>query len=297
MAGQAGEQRRVEAHQRHLLLVAVGAADVEHAALDDGVGGHTADIGRHLGHAVGLSGGPHEILVVDVVVVHYHLGRLGGERRGVGLEVAGALVDVVGLLAGLVAVAALDGEEHLLVAEAEVLLVAVVLKEAGIELGGAVGLGLLDVEHGGQDLVVDLDEADGLLAELLGLGGDEGDAVADVAQVLVADLLDRGQALQELLGELGLVLVGDDGVDAGQGLGLRRVDVLYHGMRIGAGHQLGVQHVLHLEVVKVYALAGDYLAGILPGAVLTDMTVFGLFRSAHSSTPFLDSFSRASSTW
>lgn len=38
----------------------------------------------------------------------------------------------------------------------------------------------------------------------------------DVAQVLVADLLDRGQALQELLGELGLVLVGDDGVDAGR---------------------------------------------------------------------------------
>ena len=295
-AGQAGEQRGVEAHQRHLLLVAVGAANVEDAGLYDGVGGHTADVGRHLGHAVGLCGGPHQVLVVDVVIVHYHLGRLGSQRRRVGLEVAGALVDEVGLLAGLVAVAALDGEQHLLVAEAEILLITVVLKESRVELGGAVGLGFFDVEHGRQNLVVDLDETDGLLAQLLSVGRDKGDAVADIAQVLVANLLDRRQTLEEFLGELRLVLVGDDGADAGQRLGRGGVDVLYHRVRVGAGHQLGVQHVLHLEVVKIHAFAGDYLAGFFPGAVLADVPVLRLLRSAHASTPFLDSFSRASRT-
>ena len=123
-----------------------------------------------------------------------------------------------------------------------------------VDLGGVGVHGFSLVEHGGQDLVGDLDQPQGLLGCLDGLGGHRGHPVADVANPVVeADLvvgmgvgpaLPAGRVLDP-----GGVAVVQHGMHAGNGCGLRVVDAQDPGVGVGAAQHLGVQHPPGLDVV------------------------------------------------
>ena len=112
---------------------------------------------------------------------------------------------------------------------------------------------------GVEDLVLDLDEIDGLLGDVDGLGSDGGDGLAEVTHDVLGDdvLVDDVQA--ELVVE---VVTGEHGVNARQRLGFRGVDAqdLRAGMR--AALDLRVQHAGQDQIAGVQRVAGQ-LAGRL----------------------------------
>ena len=123
-----------------------------------------------------------------------------------------------------------------------------------VDLGG-VGLhGVALVEHRGQDLVGDLDEPQGLLGLLDGLGGHRRHPVAHVADpVIEADLV-VGVGVGPALPAGGVLHPGGVGVvqhlvHAGDGPGLRVVDSQDAGVGVRAAQNLGVQHPPGLYVV------------------------------------------------
>ena len=111
------------------------------------------------------------------------------------------------------------------------------------------GLGVGDER---QRLVLDLDQAQGVLGDLLGVGGDGRHLVADVADGLVEEhgcpRTRRSRALR----------AAEDGPDAGQRLGLRGVDALDPRVRVRAAQDPGVELAGQADVVGVLGAAGDF---------------------------------------
>jgi hypothetical protein len=177
--------------------------------------------------------------VGDVALAHDVVG--GGEA---GLDIA---VDDRGV-AGVVAVA--DDVERVAV----VLPVGVHERRAGRER-------LLNVVDDRHRLDVDLDQIAGALGELRRGGGDGGDDLALEAHVLLreqAAILDVAAVL-----EIGGVRVGHDREDAGQRLGLGRVDARDASRRNVRVAELAVRHARQLEVGRVATEAGHLVLAVL----------------------------------
>ena len=265
MAQLEGGEGRVDLVAAGLL----GAKAATHARLGDAHaalrnlqgGGHlAADVERHLrrgDHA-------HAVLGVGVGVAgerlhHRLLGRLG---------LVVVLDDDVGGGEGRIKVAHLG---HLVADEVarEVLahgdvgadIVLVVHHHGVVERLGKVG-------HRGQDLIVDLDEALGRGDGALVGAHHDGHLVADVAHGAVEDEGVVGAHLAEGLareGEalVGHVLVGVDGHDAVDALGLVRVDRADAGVGVGRAQQAHDVGVAWGKVVGVDGAALEQASGVL----------------------------------
>ena len=138
-------------------------------------------------------------------------------------------------------------------------------KETVMQTRGVDGLGLGDVAHGLQRLVIDLYELLGLLERRLVLGNHQHDGVTHAAGDIalgdhdvpvldkVADLVDRH------------VLGAQDAHHAGQGLGLGGVDGEHTGARVLGAHGAGIGQTRLIELVDVIgilALAEHLLAHV-----------------------------------
>ena len=138
-------------------------------------------------------------------------------------------------------------------------------KEAVVQARGVGSLGLDNVTHGLQRLVIDLYELLGLLERRLVLGNHQHDGVTHAAGDIalsdhdvpvldkVADLVDRH------------VLGAQDAHHAGQGLGLGGIDGEHAGARILGAHGAGVGQtrlIKLVDVVGILALAEHLLAHV-----------------------------------
>ena len=138
-------------------------------------------------------------------------------------------------------------------------------KETVMQARGVGGLGLGDVAHGLQRLVIDLYELLGLLERRLVLGNHQRDGITHAAGDIalgdhdvpvldkVADLVDRH------------VLGAQDAHHAGQGLGLGGIDGEHAGARILGAHGAGIGQTRLIElvdVVEILALAEHLLAHV-----------------------------------
>ena len=147
--------------------------------------------------------------------------------------------------------------------------------------------GVFEIGDRRQFLVFDLDQIGGIARLHLGLGDHEGDAVADIADLVVADQRQpgakagrRADFLRHRMGGQFAELVGL-GVGAGQnqqhagrGLGLRGVDALDPRVGIGRGHGHRIGLVRQVDVVDIAALAGEKTLVLDPLDRLPD-TEFG----------------------
>ena len=120
---------------------------------------------------------------------------------------------------------------------------------------------------GAQDFVVHLDEADGFLGDVDGIGGHAGDGVSPeqgfgAGQDVVAGGA-RRQGRVVLAGD-GQVGAGYDGAHAGQGFGGGGVNGLDARMGVGAPQDFAVQHPAHLEVAAVLGAAGHLVGAVRP---------------------------------
>ena len=139
----------------------------------------------------------------------------------------------------------------------------------GVERGSAVGHGGLGVDQRVELLVVDRDQGGGPAGGLGVVGGDQGDGLALVADVLpgqdrlVGDLQAVGLAA-------GHVLVGEDGQDPGHGQGLGRLDRADPGPRVGAADGRAPQHPLGPQVRGVGELSLHLERPVGPARALAD---------------------------
>ena len=235
-------------HDAHLLIAQVhGRGDVLLAVGRGGAGGDEVEgvvlpLGDYDG---GLEG--HGVLAV----VH------------AGLDVD----DVVGLGEALLDVAGL---------EVEVLLVGRdIARENLVELRGVRLEGVVYIEDGGEHLVVDVYELAGLLGYVLGLGHDEGDGVADEADVLVEHVGVARRGVAVVYAEVGVdVVMGDDALDAGQGHGAGVVDAAHAREGVGAVQDFAVVHIGRVEVAGVHSLAGEDVLAEDAAGLTADVTHF-----------------------
>jgi hypothetical protein len=124
-----------------------------------------------------------------------------------------------------------------------------------------VGERVLDREHRRQNLVIDLDVAQRLGRRPLVDGGDAGDRVADVGDLVEGQRVFVLGPRDDAVGH-GQVAPGARRLDARQRERLRQVDLADARVRMGRAQDLGVKHAGKDEVVGV-----DRLAGHLPSAV------------------------------
>ena len=139
--------------------------------------------------------------------------------------------------------------------------------------------GLLEVEHGGQLVVLDVDELGGV-ARLGGAAGHhhrddlagEGDPVGRHRRVRRRLLVGRDRpgvdADAELVAE---VLAGQHGDHVGRGLGRLDVDASDRRVGEGAAHHRQVQHPGERDVVGPPGAAGDQPLVLLAAPVLADL--------------------------
>ena len=147
----------------------------------------------------------------------------------------------------------------------------------GPDLGGAGLERFFLIEDEGEHFVIDGDVLQGFFGGVAidgGYGGDgltrEADGIVKRIAALFGDLLDVLGVLASAGPRAGAedvfaVLVGDDGFDAGQGLGLRGVDTADARVRVGAAQDARVEHAGKVDVERVRGLAGDALAGVDAG--------------------------------
>jgi hypothetical protein len=140
---------------------------------------------------------------------------------------------------------------------------------------------LLEIEDGGQLLVVDVDELSGVACLRRGSRRDDGDDLAGAGHVVHDD----GQVVGSLLlrverprvGDRALdvldVGAGDDVDDARSRLGLSRVDGRDAGVGEGAAHQGEVQHAGQLDVVGPTGATRDEALVLLAAPRLADLEV------------------------
>jgi hypothetical protein len=160
---------------------------------------------------------------------------------------------------------------------------------------------VLDREHGGQHLVVDVDQRERLGRGELVHGGDAGDGVAHVA-----DLLETQRVLVARPGDDAVrhrqVLARDRGDHAGMRQRPRHVDALDAGVGMRRAQDLREQHAREHEVVGEDRHAGDLLAALdlavaLPDDRETGLGLrggFGLHRAARSALRRAPAFKQAS---
>ncbi|MNX91282.1 hypothetical protein D3C86_1233560 [compost metagenome] len=184
------------------------------------------------------------------VAVHVGHPRLDVEERVIdGLGLVGVLDRDEGLGHGRLGVPAPDGLAAHHVA-------------ARMDLGRALGKRLVDGEDAGQRAVVDLDELEGAVRDLGGLGDHHGHRIAGVTNEAACDqLLVAGD--QAVGVGAGNVLGGVDGDHAGQGLGLNRVDAEDLGVGVHAAQDRHVQGVGPREVPAVLGLTRHLAAGVV----------------------------------
>ena len=253
-AREIGDERRVVLH-RHILLAAEAAADehIGHMDLFLGKPQQTGDLPRRVVSALigGEDGQPVLVGIGDralrleegvlrvrrFVMIHQHIVRVAD---------------------GLIGVAAAD----VLFAQQ----VAGLMHERRKGLGG-----IGRAEHRLERLVVDLDERLCLLQSLLRLRRHKADGVAEV----VGDPADGDHRVPVLLqmADLDLprnVLRGVDADHAGQGLRLFLMDGKHPRAGVFAAHGAGVEHTVHIQIIRILAVA------------------LHLFRHVHAHSAFTD---------
>ena len=126
-----------------------------------------------------------------------------------------------------------------------------------------------EVGDGGQRLVVDVDQLDGVLGDVAALGDDERDRVADELHLALGQRRARGvgdvlarDGVPGLLDVRVEVLGDEHRVHTGQRERRRRVDAVDPGPGERAAHEAGVQHAGPRDVVDERAMAGEQ-AGVL----------------------------------
>ncbi len=137
-----------------------------------------------------------------------------------------------------------------------------VVLPALVDHAGAGLESLLGVEHGGQLLVLHVDEVERLLGRVDVDGRHGGDPVTHVARLVRKDVLVLvlalvGEGRQPFghhragEGHLGDVLVSEDRSDAREGLGFGRVDLHHPGVRVGAHEDTADEHAGQCHVGPV----------------------------------------------
>jgi len=147
-----------------------------------------------------------------------------------------------------------------------------------VQLGCAGCHGLLGVDNRGEELVLHVDQLQGILGGV-GIGGDHHrDPVADVADgadgqgMVGGDVVlhaPRGHRAGERV-DLAHVLAGVDSEDARQGGGTGGVDGEDAGVGVRAAQDRGVGHIGEGDIVQVAAGAGDQAVVFLAFDALAD---------------------------
>ena len=240
-AGRQG-QMGAEVFDQHLLLAAKAAADarLDHPDLAQGQTKqrrhHAPHVERHLG-----AGANHQPVVL--IPPRQHDVRLDRRllhllHRVLALEDMGGLGQC-GLHVAVIDMQVVD-EVALRIVNFDGVRLIMHFRRAGLH-------GCHRVKHGGQHLVLDLDQLQRLLQDLGRLGGDDGDAVADMAHLVVQADLVVGRRVGIALPARGIdharhIHVGEHGMHAGQGACLGGIDTLDAGVGMGAGEQAAVKH-------------------------------------------------------
>jgi hypothetical protein len=136
------------------------------------------------------------------------------------------------------------------------------------------------VGHGGERLVVDLDQLGRVLGLPAGLGHDEGDIVADIVDLVAAEdgvlgigtvrsvpVLDRDQAGNARLAQVG---PREDRQHTRCGCRGSGVDAADAGMGMGRAQHEAVRQIRQVDVISVAAPAGDQALILDPADRLTD---------------------------
>ena len=178
-----------------------------------------------------------------------------------------ALDDRVRLLEGPVDVALADLADVHLALEVRVPVAPLV------DLRGVRVERLADVEQRGALLEADLDRVDRGRGELLALGRDERDRLAEVAHLVLREQRLVGRDAER--GEVPVleqrdVLPGDDGMHAGHRLGLRRVELRDPRVVVRRAERLRPERPRDAHVVDVRRPAGDVRDAVVAGDSCAD---------------------------
>ena len=274
-AGLLGDERHEDLAAARLL----GAKAAADARLDD-LHLRLRDVERlrdHATHVEGyLRGGGHRDAAERVGRRESAEGLHGRGLRG--LAGVGALKDDVALGEGLVQVAKVArAAAHQVARDVAALR----------EHKGHVALGvhhdvviecLGKVEQRLEHLIVDLDELEGLVGGLLGLGGDDRHLLVLIAHEVLEDQAVVGTRLRIALSgdgkaALGHVLVGVDAHHAGHLEGARRVDGANLGAGIGAALELDDQRARGHQVTRVDGTTLEQGLRVLLGLLVGDLLV------------------------
>ena len=148
---------------------------------------------------------------------------------------------------------------------------------AFVEDRGAVGDGLVDVRDVVEHLVVDLDRLQRLLGDVARAGGNGGDGVTVIKRLFARHAVVENVGGGIVIGDLSEVGAGDDGVDALDRLGRRRVDGFDAGVGVRAAQHLADQHPRRSDVGTEAGLAGDLVDAIgAQGARADDLELLGV---------------------
>ena len=115
-------------------------------------------------------------------------------------------------------------------------------------------------------LVLNFDQVDCILSELLGLGRDRKNRLADVMRLVGEDRIVGRRERRHVGG----------GENAENALELERgrgVDLLHLGVRVWASEQAAEHHAVGAVVLCVFRLAGDLAVDIRWGEVLADQII------------------------
>ena len=243
--------------------------------------------GKRLTYRIGgLAGGPNGAFAVRLVLGNRHMVLDGGVLYVRNMVFMLGDVVLVGMLLGIL-------ERRVGVALAD----DVVVRDIGVRLrmedrhylvGVQLGMDqdrvLCHTFHGVVDdrqrLILYLYQVAGLLGDLGGLGGNGNNGLTveldgvDCQEVFI---------LQVQTAALGVVVAGNNVMDALQGLGRGNIDAHDLGMGIGALYALGIQHAGPFHIAHVFGSAGYFL-----NAVYTRNTYANIF-THYLAPPFMRS--------
>ena len=133
------------------------------------------------------------------------------------------------------------------------------------------------VQHGLQNLILHLDELEGLVHAFLVLTGHDGHHVAHKAYMAVDEQTVARAGFRVGLARLGVagrilrhILPGEDSFNAGHLFGNRSVDVLDNGVCVRRAQELDNEAVLRDHIIHIDGLAGDQLHSVLFAEGLID---------------------------
>ena len=154
--------------------------------------------------------------------------------------------------------------------------------QALVQQRGGVEHRLAHVEHGLEDLVLDLDQLERVLGDVRVAGADGGDGVTAEQHLLVRHQM-RDHRIERLLpahrervhpvARVGEVGEGDRGLHAGQGQRRGDVDALHEGVRVRAALDPAVEHPGEPEVHSVLRPTGHLLDPVVPDGPRADRLV------------------------